>query len=142
MKQYTINAYNWLDVSMYNTILSPEVVFDEATEDDWKDFDMDLYRKKICELAETELRTLLKDLPEKMKVTYIEGSAEIDSPSYYNYRTDWLIFRMCAKSKMTENEMNNYLDEFFAETAKDEFGATYNIYEKLCENYGIEDFFH
>ena len=90
--------------------------------------------------AVIELKKLLKRLPDSMRVRYVEGSAEIYSPPYYNYGGDELIFRIRARSHRSQKSMQRYLEDFFREEWDKEFGPDYAIYEYIRENKGIKDF--
>lgn len=104
MREYEI--WRIVDVNMYNSLLSPDVTLDEDVQDDaqeaarealWNRFDSRKYSDFVRERAVIELKKLLKRLPSGMRVRYVEGSAEIYSPPYYNYGGDELIFRIKAR---------------------------------------------
>ena len=147
MREYEI--WRIVDVNMYNTLLSPEVALEEGVLDDaqesareplWNRFDLNKYKAFICERAVVELKKLLKRLPNGMRVRYVEGSAEIYSPPYYNYGGDELIFRITARSHRSQKSMQRYLENFFREEWNMEFGPDYAIYEYIRNNKGLEDF--
>ena len=147
MREYEI--WRIVDVNMYNSLLSPDFTLERMAENDaqqakidalWNRFDFVKYSDFVCERAVIELKKLLKRLPDSMRVRYVEGSAEIYSPPYYNYGGDELIFRIRARSHRSQKSMQRYLDNFFREEWNKEFGPDYAIYEYIRENKGIEDF--
>lgn len=147
MREYEI--WRIVDVNMYNSLLSPDFTLERMAENDaqqaeidalWNRFDFKKYSDFVCERAVIELKKLLKRLPDSMRVRYVEGSAEIYSPPYYNYGGDELIFRIRARSHRSLKSMQRYLDNFFREEWNKEFGPDYAIYEYIRENKGIEDF--
>ena len=147
MRTYEIRGV--IDVNMYNSLLSPEFTLDADTETEeqeaereqlWERFDIKKYSAFICERAVIELKALLKQLPSNMRVRYVEGSAEIYSPPYYNYGGDELIFKIRALSHRSRKGMQRYLDRFFTHEWNAEFGTDYRIYEYIRENMGLEDF--
>ena len=147
MREYEI--WRIVDVNMYNSLLSPDFTLERMAENDaqqveidalWNRFDFKKYSDFVCERAVIELKKLLKRLPDSMRVRYVEGSAEIYSPPYYNYGGDELIFRIRARSHRSQKSMQRYLDNFFREEWNKEFGPDYAIYEYIRENKGIEDF--
>jgi len=147
MREYEI--WRIVDVNMYNSLLSPDFTLERMAENDaqqaeidalWNRFDFKKYSDFVCERAVIELKKLLKRLPDSMRVRYVEGSAEIYSPPYYNYGGDELIFRIRARSHRSQKSMQRYLDNFFREEWNKEFGSDYAIYEYIRENKGIEDF--
>ena len=147
LREYEI--WRIVDVNMYNTLLSPEVALEEGVQDDaqeaarealWDRFDLNKYKAFICERAVIELKKLLKRLPNGMRVRYVEGSAEIYSPPYYNYGGDELIFRITARSHRSQKSMQRYLEYFFREEWNKEFGSDYAIYEYIRNNKGLQDF--
>ena len=147
MREYEI--WRIVDVNMYNSLLSPDFTLERMAENDaqqakidalWNRFDFEKYSDFVCERAVIELKKLLKRLPDSMRVRYVEGSAEIYSPPYYNYGGDELIFRIRARSHRSQKSMQCYLENFFREEWNKEFGSDYAIYEYIRENKGIEDF--
>ncbi len=142
MRVYKI--WNVVNVDMYNSILDPAFTLDdeELSENDWIKFDNKLYSKFVCERAVIELKELLCQLPEELKCEYIEGSAFIDSPEFYNYRTDEFCFKIRCESDMTDKEMQEYFTEFFLDDWNAEFGSAYEIYEYISGNYGVGDFYY
>ena len=147
LREYEI--WRIVDVNMYNSLLSPDFTLEEDVQDDaqgaarealWNRFDFKKYSDFVCERAVIELKKLLKRLPSGMRVRYVEGSAEIYSPPYYNYGGDELIFHIKARSHRSQKSMQRYLSEFFREEWNKEFGPDYAIYEYIRENKGIEDF--
>lgn len=144
----TYEIWGVIDVNMYNSLLSPEFTLetDEDTEMNaererlWQRFNMDKYSALICKRAVIELKELLKQLPSNMRVRYVEGSAEIYSPPWYNYGGDELIFKIRALSHRSQKGMQRYLDRFFSDEWNAEFGPDYRIYEYIRENMGLEDF--
>ena len=147
MRGYEI--WRIVDVNMYNSLLSPDFTLERMAENDaqqakidalWNRFDFEKYSDFVCERAVIELKKLLKRLPDSMRVRYVEGSAEIYSPPYYNYGGDELIFRIRARSHRSQKSMQRYLENFFREEWNKEFGSDYAIYEYIRENKGIEDF--
>ena len=147
MREYEI--WRIVDVNMYNSLLSPDFTLERMAENDaqqveidalWNRFDFKKYSDFVCERAVIELKKLLKRLPDSMRVRYVEGSAEIYSPPYYNYGGDELIFRIRARSHRSQKSMQRYLENFFREEWNKEFGSDYAIYEYIRENKGIEDF--
>ena len=147
MREYEI--WRIVDVNMYNSLLSPDFTLERMAENDaqqakidalWKRFDFEKYSDFVCERAVIELKKLLKRLPRSMDVRFVEDSAEIYSPPYYNYGGDELIFRIRARSHRSQKSMQRYLENFFREEWNKEFGSDYAIYEYSRENKGIEDF--
>ena len=147
MREYEI--WRIVDVNMYNSLLSPDFTLERMAENDaqqaeidalWNRFDFKKYSDFVCERAVIELKKLLKRLPSGMRVRYVEGSAEIYSPPYYNYGGDELIFRIKARSHRSPKSIQRYLSDFFREEWNKEFGPDYAIYEYIRENKGIEDF--
>lgn len=147
MREYEI--WRIVDVNMYNSLLSPDFTLERMAENDgqqaeidalWNRFDFKKYSDFICERAVIELKKLLKRLPRSMDVRFVEDSAEIYSPPYYNYGGDELIFRIRARSHRSQKSMQRYLENFFREEWNKEFGSDYAIYEYIRENKGIEDF--
>ena len=147
MREYEI--WRIVDVNMYNSLLSPDFTLERMAENDaqqakidalWKRFDFEKYSDFVCERAVIELKKLLKRLPRSMDVRFVEDSAEIYSPPYYNYGGDELIFRIRARSHRSQKSMQRYLENFFREEWNKEFGSDYAIYEYIRENKGIEDF--
>lgn len=147
MREYEI--WRIVDVNMYNSLLAPEVALDADVENDaqaaererlWLRFDMKKYKAFICKRAVVELKKLLKRLPRGMRIRYVEGSAEIYSPPWYNYCGDQLVFRIKARSHRSEKSMQRYLENFFREEWNKEFGPDYAIYEYIRENMGLEEF--
>ena len=105
MREYEI--WRIVDVNMYNSLLSPDFTLERMAENDaqqakidalWNRFDFEKYSDFVCERAVIELKKLLKRLPRSMDVRFVEDSAEIYSPPYYNYGGDELIFRIRANT--------------------------------------------
>lgn len=144
----TYEIWGVINVNMYNSLLSPEftletdadIEMDAERERLWQRFDVKKYTAFICERAVIELKALLKQLPSNMRVRYVEGSAEIYSPPWYNYGGDELIFKIRALSHRSRKGMQRYLDRFFTDEWNAEFGPDYRIYEYIRENMGLEDF--
>lgn len=144
MSDYKISGI--VNVDMYNSILDPGFVL-ELAYDDIEDldellfrFDSEKYKKVVLEQAVIELKELLKGFPKELQCKYVEGSAYIYSPPYYNYSTDTLYFKVTAETIMSPNELQEYLANFFLEDWEDEFGAAYRIYEYISLNYCLESF--
>jgi hypothetical protein len=144
MKTYNLSGI--VDVGMYQSLLAPEVALDNAdrteAEDErlWDRFDVAAYTACVCERAVVELKMLLTRLPSELHVAYVENSAHIVSPQYYNYLTDRLYFQVTADSDMTEDEMQRYMTGFFINDWDAEFGPDYQIYAYIQENMTLEDF--
>ena len=144
----TYEIWGVINVNMYNSLLSPEftletdadIEMDAERERLWQRVDIKKYSAFICERAVIELKELLKQLPCNMRVRYVEGSAEIYSPPWYNYGGDELIFKIRALSHRSRKGMQRYLDRFFTDEWNAEFGPDYRIYEYIRENMGLEDF--
>lgn len=144
----TYEIWGVIDVNMYNSLLSPEFTLetDEDTEMNaereqlWQRFDVKKYADLIRDRAVIELKELLKQLPSNMRVRYVEGSAEIYSPPWYNDGGDELVFKIRALSRRSQKGMQRYLDRFFSDEWNAEFGPDYRIYEYIRENMGLEDF--
>ena len=140
----TYEIWGAIDVNMYNSLLSPEFTLetDEDTEMNaereqlWQRFDVKKYADLIRDRAVIEL----KQLPSNMRVRYVEGSAEIYSPPWYNDGGDELVFKIRALSHRSQKGMQRYLDRFFSDEWNAEFGPDYRIYEYIRENMGLEDF--
>ena len=139
----------WIDVAAESArqgIAAPRTMLEAirggeaAREALWNRFDFEKYSDFVCERAVIELKKLLKRLPRSMDVRFVEDSAEIYSPPYYNYGGDELIFRIRARSHRSQKSMQRYLENFFREEWNKEFGSDYAIYEYIRENKGIEDF--
>ena len=98
-----------VDVGLYHSRLSPENLFgwvedevqrsDVLTEEE-KDyffdqvsfgFDSNKYKEVIAKYAAAEIEDFFNDIRDMLKVSRC-GEVSINSPSYYNYRTDWLFF--------------------------------------------------
>lgn len=144
----TFNIVGIVDVNMYNTLLDPgsalDDSFDGLADDDaetlWNRFDINAYIAAVCFLAVRELRKLLAKLPASLHCSYVEGSAFIDSPKYYNYRGDELRFQMSVDTDMSEAAFQAYLDDFFRKDWNAEFGPDYSIFAYIRENYTIHSF--
>lgn len=140
--------YGIINVSMYGTLLDPGVALDNVCEDLsdsqaeelWNRFDIQVYVAKVCELAVEELKKLLPRLSASLSCSYVEGSASIVSPKYYNYSTDTLWFQLNVETDMTEKVFQSFLNDFFQADWEDEFGPDYNIFAQLRENYSLYDF--
>ena len=110
MREYEI--WRIVDVNMYNSLLSPDFTLERMAENDaqqveidalWNRFDFKKYSDFVCERAVIELKKLLKRLPDSMRVRYVEGSAEIYSPPYYNYGGDELMYAgLCCPVKQQD----------------------------------------
>lgn len=135
-----------IDVGMYNSLLSPEVALDtpnrcEAENERlWDRFDVSAYIAFVCERAVIELKKLLAQLPAELHAAYVEESARIVSPRYYNHLTDRLYFSITADSELNEDEMQRYLTGFFANDWDAEFGPDYQIHTYIQGNMTLEDF--
>ena len=140
MQEYTITGI--IDVNLYNSLLSPEIVFEDETDNDalWERFDLDAYVSEICKCAFNELKKLLKKLPAELCCRCVEGSAEIVCSHDHSIFNDFFRFRLQAESNMTQEAMQCYLSDFFAEDWNAEFGADYRIHAYLCENATLECF--
>jgi hypothetical protein len=131
---------------MYNSILDPQLTLDngdyETKIQAWINFNPVKYTELVCERAVIELKKLLSQLPPETKCEYIEGSAYIDSPRYYNYRGDEFRFKIKTENGLFKNneQAQCYLRSFFLDDWEAEFGAAYGIYEYISSNYGIADF--
>ncbi len=144
----TFNITGIVDVNMYNTLLDPAVTlddeFDELSEAErdalWDRFDVTAYTANVRKLAVCELRKLLTRLPAPLRCAYVEDSAFIDSPKYYNDRGDELRFQLSADTDMSEAAFQAYLDDFFREDWSAEFGPDYHIYAYIKENLTIYSF--
>lgn len=140
--------YGIVDVGTYNTILDPAVALDNFAEDmdedvieaEWERFSNELYMDKVLGLAEVELKKLIAKLPAKYHIQYVEQSAKIDSPKFYNYRNDELIFKVTATGRWTSEKLQEYIEAKLAVDINDEFNATYHIYEKLCRDHSAGEF--
>ena len=142
MKTYNINGI--IDVNMYESILTPDVVLDHddsVTEEQWERFDIKKYEDVVCARAVIELRKLLERLPGSMRCIYVDGSARIISPQYYNYVGDRFSFQVVCKSKLTDAQLQKYLDDFFEDDWNDIIGAQYRIWEFIRGNYSVESFY-
>lgn len=139
MQEYTITGI--IDVNLYHSLLSPEIVFeDEADDALWERFDIDAYVGEVCRRAVEELKKLLEMLPAELCCHFVEGSAEIVRSHDYSIFSDFFRFRLHAKSNMTQEDMQCYFSDFFAEDWNAEFGADYRIHAYLCENATLECF--
>lgn len=140
--------YGIIDIGTYNTILDPAVVLDNFAEDmdedaieaEWERFSNESYMTKVLELVEVELKKLIAKLPAKYHIQYVEKSAKIDSPRFYNYRNDELIFKVTATGEWTTEKLQGYIEAELATDINDEFNATYRIYEKLCGDHSAGEF--
>ena len=132
-----------VNVGMYNTILAPEyaIAEDDTDEAAWEGFDNDQYKNKVLELAVKELKLLLGKVPATRNIAYVEGSAFISSPEFYNERNDQLRFRVTADAgQLDEEGLQRYIETCLNEELNAEFDAQYHIYQVLKENYSIADF--
>lgn len=134
MQEYTITGI--INVGLFSSLLSPEIVFEDETDDDalWERFDLDAYVGEVCRRAVEELKKLLKTLPAELCCRYVEGSAEIVRSHDYSIFNDFFRFRLQAEREMTQNAMQRCLSDFFAADWNAEFGADYRIHAYLCEN--------
>lgn len=154
MKEFNISGI--VNVSLYQSIIEPEVALGECSEypknefdsyDDavWDRFDADMYREKVKELAVVELKALLATLPEAWRCEYVEGSAEIHYAYEHNI-LDRLYFKVTHSGKsvhgwdISEKTLQDYLTSFFLKDWEAEFGAQYRIYAHLGDNHTIGDF--
>jgi len=98
-----------IDVGLYHSRLSPEYMFgwaerelqcSEAITKEEKDyffnkvsfsFNTAKYKELIVMYAAAEIEDYFNDIRDLLKIRRC-GEASIDSPSYYNYRTDCLLF--------------------------------------------------
>jgi hypothetical protein len=98
-----------VDVGLYHSSLSSENLFgwvedevqcsdvlSEAEKDYFFDnvcigFDTEKYKKIIAEYAAAEIEDFFNDISDIVKIRRC-GDTSINSPAYYNYRTDWLFF--------------------------------------------------
>ena len=147
MKTYRISGI--VDVGMYNTILDPDVtlpdddisgISEDAQVDLWMRFNPGKYAQAVLFRAIIELRNLLEKLPDNEGGTYVEGSAEIDSPPFYNYRNDEFWFSLETATIKDKKEYQALLDAFFDADFHGEFGGAYRIYEYIRTNCTIHDF--
>lgn len=140
--------YGIVDVGTFNTILDPSVALDNFAEDmdedaieaEWERFSNELYMVKVLELAVIELKKLIAKLPAKYHIQYVEKSAQIDSPQFYNCGNDVLIFKVTATGEWTTEKLQGYIEAELATDINDEFNATYRIYEKLCGDHSAGEF--
>ena len=146
MKTYDISGI--VNVSMYQSILAPEVALDtldlsgmdddtaEATEmEAWDNFDAEQYRKLVLERAVIELKKLLAELPNNWRCEYVEGSAEIHA-NYNQNILDRLYFKVEYNGvDVSEAFLQKQLTDFFLTDWNAEFGAQYRIYEYIASNY-------
>jgi hypothetical protein len=83
--------FNWLDYEVQNsealTKAEKEYFFDQAC----LTFDSKKYIEVIEKYASDEVEDFFNDIKDLLTIRRC-GKTSIDSPSYYNYRTDWLIF--------------------------------------------------
>ena len=130
-----------IDVGMYNSILSPDVTLDnsdnEITDEQWIKFNPSKYKELVLQYAIEELKKLLKQL--SFKCEYVENSASIWSPSEYNWMTDTLEFEVMTEKQLTDKELKQLIETELHDEIHQEFNATYNIYESITENHGIEE---
>ncbi|MDO4846095.1 MAG: hypothetical protein Q3977_05705 [Oscillospiraceae bacterium] len=140
MQEYTITGI--INVGLFNSLLSPEIVFEDEVDDDalWERFDLDAYIGEICRRAVEELKKLLQKLPAELCCRCIEGSAEIVRSHDYSIFSDLFRFRLQAESEMTQESMQRYLSDCFEEDWNAEFGAGYRIHAYLRENATLECF--
>ena len=109
-----------IDVGMYESILSPDTVFgdwlstpglmDVMTKDEIdyckeapnQYFNIDAYKKLVATYAMEFISAFFKDIRDVVKVT-VGSNAYIDSPPYYNYRSDMLCFEIViSKAKIAK----------------------------------------
>ena len=106
-----------VNVGMYQSIISPEHIFD-----DWLDaemmelmaeeeikycetasyihFDFDAYKKIVAEYGIQIIRDFFDEIADTINIKLDpHGSATIDSPKYYNYRSDVLNFTVEVESE-------------------------------------------
>ena len=137
IKQFTISGI--VDVGMYNSILSPEVIFDDKSEEDWSKFSNHRYNETVRKQAELELKALFASLPSELNVKIV--NTRIVSPKFYNYATDKLYTTIEATTTMTAEELQIYIEAMLARDMDSEFNAAYRIYEYITNNYFLEKFF-
>ena len=112
-----------VDVGMYCSRLSPDSMFDMEdyevqksdviSEEDKNyffdnvsfSFDTKKYKELVARYAAAEIEDFFNDMRDIIKIN-LHGEAYIDSPTYYNYRTDWLIFDV----EIDENEIQKIHD--------------------------------
>lgn len=140
MQEYTISGI--IDVNLYNSLLSPEVVFEDEADNDalWEHFDLDAYVNEVCKRAFAELKKLLEKLPADLHCKCVEGSAEIVRSHDHSIFNDFFRFKLQIESEWMQEAMQRYLTDFFAEDWNAEFGADYRIHAYLCENTTLECF--
>jgi len=98
-----------IDVGLYHSRLSPEYLFGQVEQElktsevitkEEKDyffdkisfnFNTEEYKQLIAMYAAAEIDDYFNDIRGLLKIRRC-GEVSIDSPNYYNYRTDWLIF--------------------------------------------------
>lgn len=139
--KYTVNGV--IDVGMHESIISPEIVFEDCDDVTLLEcFSFEKYKKTVLEISERLLKRELKRLPKAMGIDYIDGSARIVSPQYYNYTTDTLWFEIVANNDIGDKEMQAYFDDFFADefNGVKEFNCAYEIYEWISMNFFFCDF--
>lgn len=82
-----------LDLSMYESYLSPDFVFSSQREElsyenkEETDFDFDEYKKAVCKLADKFIQENYAETLKKYGVLHIH-CVSIHSPKFYNYDTD------------------------------------------------------
>jgi hypothetical protein len=112
-----------LDVGMYHSNLSPESMFNRIDEEiqssdiiseEEKEyffeevsflFDTKKYKELVARYAAAEIEDFFNDMRDTIKIS-LRGDAYINSPNYYNYRTDWLIFEV----EIDESEIQRIRD--------------------------------
>lgn len=142
------NLRGGVDVNMYNTLLEPDFALnidaenytDEEEKAIWDRFDVDVYRRKVQEIATPLLSKKIEQAFCFCSGVLVPDSVSIYSPHDYSYGGDELRFSIEARTDMTEAEMQKLLDNAVHDDWNTEFGSHYRISEKLGENYTIYDF--
>ena len=137
-----------VDVNMYNTLLEPDFALnvgaenytDEEEKAIWDRFDIDIYRRKVQEIATPLLSEIIEQVFCFCVGALVPDSVSVYSPHDYSYGGDELRFSIEARTDMNEAEMQKLLDNAVRDDWNAEFGSHYRISEQLGENYTIYDF--
>lgn len=147
LERRTYHLRYGVDVNMYQTLLDPDFTLEShetLSEQEqarlWERFDMHAYRQLVLQLTIPELKKLLAALPQPLRVQYVEGSAEIISPSDYSKGGDFLSFQITAAGDLSERQMQALLNACTDADWNAEFGSPYAISERICEHYTLDDF--
>jgi len=129
-----------INVGMYETQLDPRYMFEsedleidecDALTDEEKtlffnaDFKSDEYDKVVVEAAVNELKDFLVDVEDwtEVKITLCDG-ATIDSPQFYNYRSDELDFEVEVEQSELDKILPSVIDnQKFWEWIEDRYGS-------------------